>query len=294
MSDVRAGVSPPGFRLPDEARPGRVALRVADLDRSLSFYQELIGFVLHERSASGARWARLGAGSDTLLELRESRGARRVPPRGLLGLYHFALLLPDRQALGSFLRQVSQAGLRVGAADHLVSEALYLTDPDGITMEVYRDRPREEWGVRDGELLMSSDPLDLTELAAAGPSPWVQVPAGSRIGHMHFYVGNLQEAERFYHLGLGFDKVVWSYPGALFLSAGGYHHHVGTNTWAAGAATATEGDAGLVGWELRLPDQESVSAASRSLAAAGALVETRNGAPRATDGWSNVVELIVG
>jgi catechol 2,3-dioxygenase len=193
-----------------------------------------------------------------------------VPRRGRIGLYHFAILLPDRAALGRFVAHVSAMGAHAGAADHLVSEALYLNDPDGLGIEVYADRPRASWRTHDREIAMTTAPLDLRSLIhAAGGEPWTGMPAGTTIGHVHFHVNTLDEAEAFYQGALGFDKVVWSYPGALFFSAGGYHHHVGTNTWAAGASAAGADDARLIEWELRLPATTEVAAASASATQAG-------------------------
>ena len=142
----------------------------------------------------------------------------------------------------------------VGSSDHGVSKSLYLTDPDGLGIEVYADRPRSEWH-RDGrQLLMATEPLDVRGVvAAAGGEQWSGMPDGTRLGHVHLFVANLDEGEKFYHAGLGFDKVVWSYPGALFLSAGGYHHHLGTNTWAQHASPATDHDARLLDWEIVVP-----------------------------------------
>jgi len=294
MSEPAFGVAPPGFRLPPAARVGRVALRVADLERSLGFYRDAAGFRVIQRSGGASPSVQLGAhGSDhVLLELREQRGLRPVPRRGLIGLYHFALLLPDRPSLGRFLGHITAAGVTAGAADHLVSEALYLTDPDGIVMEVYRDRPRDEWRVSRRELVMASDPLDREGLVeAGGAEPWAGVPRGSTIGHMHFYVEDLRAAEAFYHAALGLDKVVWSFPGALFLSAGGYHHHVGTNTWAAGAPQASPQDAGLDAWELVLPTQESVRDAMRSLEGAGFTARAIDRGIAAADPWGSVVHV---
>jgi len=155
-------------------------------------------------------------------------------------------------------------------ADHLVSEAFYLTDPDGLGIEVYADRPRETWAVRGGKLAMATDPLDLQSLAdATGGRPWTGAPPGTRVGHIHLYVDDLERAGNFYHEGLGLDRISLDFPGALFLSAGGYHHHLGTNTWAAGAPRADEGDARLLEWIIQLPDQITVEAAARSLRAAG-------------------------
>jgi catechol 2,3-dioxygenase len=156
-----------------------------------------------------------------LVELRERPGARPVPHRGLIGLYHFAILLPDRAALGRFLRHLGESGVRAGMSDHLVSEALYLTDPDGLGLEVYADRPRSTWLHHEGQLAMTTAPLDLLGvLAAGGDEHWTGMPAGTVIGHLHLYVDDIETGAAFYHERIGFDKVVWSYPGALFVSAG--------------------------------------------------------------------------
>jgi len=272
-----------------------VTLEITDLEQSLAFYRDAVGFrELGRRDDGGTAVAELGAHDSTepLLVLCEKPGARRVPRRGLLGLYHFALLLPDRASLGRFVRHVGEVGIPVGAADHLVSEALYLTDPDGLQMEVYADRPRETWGIKGDEIVMAVDPLNVPGLVAeAGETSWSGVPSGSVVGHMHFYVGDLAEAEAFYHSGLGFDKVAWSFPGALFISAGGYHHHVGLNTWAAGSPIAADEDARLREWELVLPDAQSVSATGESLTRGGFDLTLDRGAALATDPWGIRVRL---
>ena len=284
------GIAPPGFRLPDEVRLGPVRLQVADLDRSLEWYQRVLGARLVRR---GEETATLGTeGGATLIELRERAGARPVPRRGRLGLYHFAVLLPDRAALGRFLRHLGELGERAGMADHLVSEAVYLTDPDGLGIEVYADRPRENWRQEGGQLAMTTDPLDVEDLLRAGGGErWTGLPAGTVIGHVHFFVGDLARAEDFYHAGLGLDKTVWSYPGALFLAAGGYHHHVGTNTWAAGAPAATDEDARLLEWELVVPSAAEAERAAASLAAAGWAVERVPGGALAQDPWGTAVRV---
>ncbi|HEU4556395.1 MAG TPA: VOC family protein [Longimicrobium sp.] len=285
------GIAPEGFRLPVETRIGRVVLQVANLERSLRYYGEVIGFRVLERE--GGR-AVLGAHGDNapLLELREKPGVRPVPRRGLLGLYHFAILLPDRAALGRFLAHLRQIGAYAGMSDHFVSEAIYLTDPDGLGIEVYADRPRSAWVQRGLELAMATEPLDAADvIRSAGGQPWTGAPAGTAIGHVHHYVGDIEQAARFYHTGLGFDLVVWSYPGALFVSAGGYHHHVGMNTWASGAAAATDNDARLLHWELLLPDASSADAVAESLRAAGFAPEQADGGWIARDPWGIAVRI---
>lgn len=284
------GIAAPSFRLPAEARPGTVRLQVSDLDRSLAFYEQVLGMRVLDRRGNAAS---LGALEDDapLIELREEPGTSPVQQGGRLGLYHFAILLPDRAALGRFVRHLSEVGARAGASDHLVSEALYLNDPDGLGIEVYADRPRSEWRHSERQLAMATEPLDLPALAAAGGAErWRGMPAGTVIGHIHLHVGDVETAEAFYHAALGFDKVVWSYPGALFLSAGGYHHHLGVNTWARGAAPAGEGDARLLEWELVLP-AGSVDDAVASLERAGH--EVTRGATSATtaDPWGTRLRL---
>jgi catechol 2,3-dioxygenase len=283
------------FRLPPGTRIGRVVLQIADLERSLAFYQYVVGFKLLPRDhAPGERRAGLGApGSDrVLLELREKPGVIPVPYRGRLGIYHFATLLPSRPDLGRFLQHVAGLGVRLGSAEHRVSEALYLVDPDGISIEVYRDRPPEEWPRRDGELLAPSDPLDAAGLlAAAGSTAWQGVPAGTTVGHMHFYVGDLAAAEAFYHRALGFDRTMWSVPRMLFVAAGGYHHHVGLNTFAADTPLATDDDAKLLYWELRLPDAATVKAAAESVRREGYRVTEGDDHLLTRDPWSIAVRL---
>lgn len=284
-------VAPPGYRLPAEVRLGPVRLQIADLDRSVAYYERVVGLRAVERDR---RQATLAAGDDPtpLVRLDERPGANPVPRRGRLGLYHFAILLPERAALGRFAGHLASLGEYAGMADHLVSEAFYLTDPDGLGIEVYADRPRESWAVRGGRLAMATDPLDLEDLArAAAGRRWTGAPAGTRIGHLHLYVDDLGRAAEFYHAGLGLDRVSLDFPGALFMSAGGYHHHLGTNTWAAGAPAASEGDARLLEWIIELPRPQDVEAAASSLGAAGHVV-TRDGDDAvATDPWGTNLRL---
>jgi catechol 2,3-dioxygenase len=265
---MTVGIPPDGYRLPEQARVGRVRLQVADLSKSLPYYTDVLGFSVSAREDGIAVLAT--ADGAPLIELHAQEGARPVPRHGRLGLYHFAILLPERQALGRFVAHLADIGAYAASADHLVSEALYLADPDGLGIEVYADRPRAQWKTNGREIAMATEPLDLRALVRAGAGqPWSGMPAGTTIGHVHFHVATLRDAEAFYHSALGFDKVVWSYPGALFFSAGGYHHHVGTNTWAAGAPVATAHDARLIEWELRLPSVDDIAATTTNAVRAG-------------------------
>jgi catechol 2,3-dioxygenase len=256
------GIKPPAFQIPDNVHLGVVRLQIADLERSLDYYQKVIGFTVKNRNDTpNKRSARLCTADGTvLLELVEKPGVRFAPHRGRLGIYHFALLLPTRGDLGRFIAQALAQGVHVGQSDHHYSEATYLVDPDGISIEIYRDRPRDEWKVtRDGEVFGGSDPLKLAELQdAAGEQSWQGLPAGTIMGHLHFYIGDLEEAEGFYHVGLGFPKMTWNFPSALFVGANGYHHHIGLNTWAAGSAPSGEDDARLLSWDLVLADEKTL------------------------------------
>lgn len=288
------GLAPDGYRLPAALRLGRVRLQVADLERSLVWYRDVLGFRVLERTPDGASLGAHG-GDAPLVELRERRGASPQPHRGRLGLYHFAILLPDRAALGRFVAHLARIGERAGASDHLVSEALYLNDPDGLGIEVYADRPRATWRFdSQRQLAMDTRPLDLNSLVqAAGGEPWTGMPAGTVIGHVHLHVGDTERAAAFYHGGLGLDKVVWSYPGALFLSAGGYHHHLGLNTWAGpGATPAGENDARLLDWEIVLPRPADADEAVRSLQSAGYTATRIEGGWLAADPWGTAVRIV--
>ena len=231
--------------LPDDAHIGRVSLTVRELDRSVLFYRDVLGF---REARRDGRTSFLGAGPSTgsgpprapsrgdgrvLIELHENTSA--VPkPRRSTGLYHFAILVPSRAALGRSLRRLSEKRWPLsGAADHLVSEALYLDDPDGLGIEIYRDRPRAEWPLHNGQLAMATDPLDLQDVydEPGADTPWNGLESGTVIGHVHLHVPHLDTAEQFYCGRIGFEPTVRGYPGALFVAAGGYHHHLGLNTW---------------------------------------------------------------
>lgn len=284
------GVEPEAYRLPDATHVGQVSLQVSDLERSVAYYGGLLGLEVVSRDAGSAM---LAAGGTPLVQLRARAGARRVPATGLLGLYHFAILLPSRAWLGRFVRHLAQHGVRFASADHFVSEALYLWDPDGLGIEVYADRPRELWQVRNRELVMTTEPLDLESLSdASGGELWQTMPAGTKMGHVHLNVGDLEQARQFYHTGLGLDATVWSYPGALFLSAGGYHHHLGTNIWSAGARPAAQGDARLLEWRLVVPGADDVARAAANVQQMGYAVLEDGGDRTIADPWGTIVRVI--
>lgn len=284
------GIRPEKYRLPESTHVGAVMLQVSNLDRSLEFYEGMLGFSLLEQKNEHAV---LGVEGRVLIELRA--GASGALHQRRLGLYHFAILLPDRAALGRVLEHLVRSGVQPGASDHLVSEALYLSDPDGLGIEIYRDRERREWSVSGRQLAMATEPLDFDGvLAAGGGQPWTAMPPGTVIGHVHLHVGDIDRAKAFYHNAVGLDLMVWSYPGALFLSAGGYHHHLGTNTWAGPRATPPEREEPrLLKWSLVLPDASAVAAAAASIQASGfAATPEEPGGSLAPDPWGTVLVLV--
>jgi catechol 2,3-dioxygenase len=292
LTSAPYGIQPPEFRLAEDTRLGGVRLQIGSLPRSLEFYEGVLGLRVVSRTDGEARLAAHDQ-DRVLVVLVERPGIARVPRGGALGLFHFAILLPDRESLARFVRRLSEIGAYAGMSDHAVSEAVYLTDPDGLGIEVYADRPRAEWAHRNRQLLMTTEPLNVRALlAAAGDRPWSGMPKGTSIGHVHLHVGNLAEAAAFYHSALGFDKVVWDYPGALFLSAGGYHHHLGTNTWSSGPP-ATDGHARLLSWDIVVPRPEDAAAAARSLARAGYSVTADDARRtwRAPDPWGTTLRM---
>lgn len=267
------------FGLHPDTNLGSVHLTVADLERSLQFYEEVLGFRTVTREVGSAA---LGAGGATaLLRLTELPDARRKPPHST-GLYHFAVLLPSRLDLARSLGRLAERRYPLqGASDHLVSEALYLADPDGNGIELYRDRPRDEWPRRDGQLLITTERLDLNGLLAeleGDGRPWQGLPDRTRIGHIHLHVADLRQTEDFYCRGLGFDLVSRYGPQALFVSAGGYHHHIGLNTWAGvGAPPPPPDSVGLRFFTIQLPNEAAWAQTLAHLQESGLRYEERPG-----------------
>ena len=274
---------------------GLVSLAVADLARSLDFYTTALGFALLQRDETSAT---LGAAGAPLLLLTEQAGARPWPTERVTGLYHFAILLPTRADLGRWLRHWLELGLPLpGQGDHLVSEALYLRDPDGHGIEVYRDRPRETWTWANGQVRMATDPVDIHGLLAEAErdgAPWSGLPSGTRLGHIHLQVGDIAQAAAFYHDTLGFD-IVAQLPSALFVSAGGYHHHLGLNIWhSRGAGPAPADTAALRFFSLELPSAAARAAVLSRLGDAGIAYAEQGQAIAVDDPWHNHILLHIG
>jgi catechol 2,3-dioxygenase len=237
---------------------GPVHLRVRDLGGALDFYERRLGLRARKRTRDSAT---LAAGDADLLVLVERGYAPR--PRRATGLYHVALRVPSRRELARTLEHLLAAQVRLhGASDHGVSEALYLADPEGNGIEIYRDRPRDEWPYVEGVLTMTTDPLAIDDLLAeSGGAPWGGMDPGTRVGHVHLHVSRLDEAERFYRDALGFEVTARYGDQAVFLSAGGYHHHLGLNTWlGVGLQPPPENAVGLDHFVVNPPDTSALDA----------------------------------
>lgn len=292
-SETPFGIPPAGFRLPTTTRIGYVRLAVSSLEASVAFYSKVIGLAVLDRTG---HLAKLGAQDSqaTLLELEEMPGIHPINRGRRLGLYHTAFLLPSRSDLSRFVKHLQHERVQFGAGDHVYSEAIYLQDPDGLTVEVYADRPRSEWIVESGELKTAVDPVRFETFPTVAPDSWQGAPAATTLGHLHFCVSDLERAKHFYHFALGLDITTWSLPGALFTSAGGYHHHVGLNIWAASAFRATTADSRLLFWKILLPNAGDVQRAAENLVKAGYLpVEDRKDM-HFTDPWGITLILACG
>ncbi len=256
-------------RIDPQTRLGAVRLTVRDLDGMTGFYERTVGLRVLAREHDAAR---LGADDGAPLVELLHRPAAVPRPGGTTGLFHLALLVPDRAALAAAIRRVTESGWQfTGASDHLVSEAVYLRDPEGNGIEIYRDRDPDEWEWDDAALRMATLPLGIESVMAElpeGAEPLM--PAGTVLGHVHLNVADLAEIEEFYAGVLGFDVTTRAYPGALFLSAGGYHHHLGANLWDGASAPAPPAGAmGLEAFEIVLPQTGALDQLLAAVAEAG-------------------------
>lgn len=269
-------------------RIGAVTLAVRDLDALTRFYRDIIGLGILSETESAVQ---LGTGDATRLVLRRDPNARSRDPREA-GLFHTAFLLPDRSDLGAWLLHAERHGIALtGGADHLVSEAVYLDDPEGNGIEIYVDRPASAWPrASDGSVVMRNERLDQAGIVGAATRPWSAMPAAACVGHVHLQVGDLGAAERFYANLLGFD-VMCRYPGALFLGSGGYHHQLAGNVWnSRGAAVRSEGRTGLAEVVL-LVDRPTLASTGDRLREADAPLGADDGALVVRDPWGMALRL---
>lgn len=255
---------------------GRVTLTVRDVPAMAAFYETALGLAPLARDGSGVM---LGAGDRALLDLRHDPAARPHDPREA-GLFHTAFLLPSRAALARWLVHAADRQLPLqGASDHLVSEAIYLSDPEGNGIEVYADRPRSAWAGPDGRIRMATERLDLNALARAADGPWQGAPDGTVVGHVHLQVGAVPEARAFWADVMGLPAMA-DYPGATFHGSGGYHHHIAGNIWnSRGAGPRAQPVTGLAELEL-LADGPSLAA-----------MTARTGGDRLADPWGTAIRL---
>ena len=294
MAGVPTSAGTPGASIAPSTTMGAVHLTVADLDRSLAYYEGAIGLRVLARDGAHAS---LGAGGRELLVLVEERGAR--PASGYTGLYHFALLLPERVELARFLAHAERERTRLqGLSDHFVSEAIYLGDPDGHGIEVYCDRPRHVWeGLVEARL--TTLPLNVDDLLAQLDDPvreaFEGLPAGTTVGPVHLRVATIPETVAFYRDVLGIALMATFRDQAAFLAAGGYHHHIGANTWeSAGAAPPPPGTAALRHATVVLPDRSERDRVLSRVVAAGQEPEEQDGHPVVRDPSGNALVLVAG
>jgi catechol 2,3-dioxygenase len=277
--------------LPAGTEIGTVTMRVSDAERALSWYGDMMGMELVDRTPERLS---LGAGGKPFLFLDVRPDAT---PRidETTGLHHVAILVPDRASLGGVLARIAAADVKLGASDHLVSEALYIWDPDNNGLEIYRDRPRSEWRWEDGRVKMATDPMDRRSVAEEGLDAGKHrepMPAGTKIGHVHLQVGDLDQAKRFYTDVVGFVQTAGR-GGALFVSAGGYHHHLGMNIWhSLNAPPPAQGAAGLVEYEILVPDRATLASAKSRLEAAGVKPSGDADSFRFLDPWQIPVRML--
>jgi catechol 2,3-dioxygenase len=298
FADVITGPAAEGVStLPATLRLGAVALTVTDLDRSVAWYEAALGLHLHRHDADGGV-AALGAGEDDVLVLHEDAAATQ-PPRRSSGLYHYALLFPTREELARVALRLAATGTPIqGASDHGTHEAIYLPDPDGNGIELAADRPRERWPSPEEEFSRGGPmPLDLDALLATvegeEPPAGSRVRPGLRVGHLHLHVGDLAQALAFYRDAIGFD--VWAMmPTAAFVSAGGYHHHLGLNTWrGVGAAPQGPGVVGLRHWTIVLDAVDDVAEVRARLREAGRQAHDVAGGFAVADPFGMTVQVVV-
>ncbi|MEI3606115.1 VOC family protein [Pseudogracilibacillus sp. SE30717A] len=267
----------------------QVNLKVQSLTHALDFYQHVIGFKILEKNDTSAHLT--ADGKTVLLSIYQPE---KVVPKSsrTTGLYHFALLLPNRSDLASIVDHFAKIDLQLGAADHLVSEALYLSDPDGNGIEIYVDRDSSNWKWNNGEVAMTTDPLNVADLLSKEKGSWKGLPSGTKMGHIHLHVSDLKKAEEFYVKGLGFNVVNRYGNQALFISDGKYHHYIGLNTWnGVGAPAPSANSVGLESYGLLVANEEKRNNIIAQIKQIGAPVYEKNGKVITVDPAGNRISL---
>lgn len=259
---------------------GELKLKVSNLERSITFYREVVGFRVLSQQESIAHLT--VDGIHTFLILEQIPNAAVTPRRSSSGLYHFAILVPNREQLGLSLRTLIKSGIHIGQGDHLVSEALYIDDPDHNGIEIYRDRPRSTWKRdADNNYVMASNPVDIEGLLKeAGEKEWSGLSPDTILGHIHLHVSELPKSRAFYLDVLGFEMAADASKmmGAYFISAGGYHHHIGLNIWAGvGAPQPPENATGLSYYTIVLPSDDELDRTLEKIRNAGITVSEQAG-----------------
>ncbi|MFD2925199.1 VOC family protein [Halobacillus naozhouensis] len=271
---------------------GHVELKVQNLEASIKFYKEVLGFQILEQSERRASLTANGKRPLLTIEQPQPAGPKEA---NRSGLYHFAILLPNRLELAKILKHFAEQNQQLGASDHLVSEALYLNDPDGNGIEIYTDRESSTWNWQNNEVIMTVDPLDAEDiLAELEGESWGGMPEGTVMGHIHLHVSELQKTEEFYNKGLGFDVVCRFGKQALFMSTGNYHHHIGLNTWAGvGAPASSEQSAGLKVFSLVFSSEEARQEVIEQVQRLGYEVKNEDGSFVTKDPSGNLIKLTV-
>ncbi|MFJ5791170.1 VOC family protein [Lysinibacillus sp. NPDC093197] len=266
-----------------------VEIKVSDLQRSLTYYKELIGFKVLQQESNRATLT--ADGNTALLTIVQPESVEQKT-RTTSGLYHFALLLPTRRDLANIITHFRQSSVYFGASDHDVSEALYLRDPDENGIEIYVDRPENDWTWRNDQVHMVTEPLNIPAILVEANGSWEGLPANTVMGHIHLSVSNLAAAEEFYTKGLGFDIVTRYGEQALFISTGRYHHHIGLNTWySEGAPKLGDNQIGLKSYSLRLDNEVQANKIKANLRQIGASVIDINGGFQTVDPAGNAILL---
>jgi len=247
--------------IPDKTRIQSIDIRVRDLKDSLNFYSDLNGFKIVDQNDFEAILSSTGV-LPYIIKLTEDKSAP-VRIKGSTGLFHMAFLFPNRKELARVFMRLFKNNIKFqGFSDHLVSEAIYLLDPDGNGVELYTDKPRDQWQESHGQILMDTLPLDLSKVTSEldDPEIWNGIHPDTTLGHIHLNVSELKKAEEFYNEILGFRITNTQFPKALFLGAGGYHHHIGSNTWMLDKrAKADENSLGMTSFTIRIPDDNYIN-----------------------------------